>query len=96
MIILGILVSLFELPCTGGVYLAILTIMSKTGFAWGYLLLYNLIFILPLIVITLIIYKGTSPEVISNWTESNKRLMRLTGGLIMLALGIYILWPYIF
>jgi cytochrome c biogenesis protein CcdA len=92
-ILLGILVSLFELPCTGGIYLAILTIMSANKtFGISYLILYNLIFILPLIVLTILMYKGTKPETLQNWNDSEKRWMRLAAGLIMLALGIYILF----
>ncbi len=89
---LGVLVSLFELPCTGGIYLAILSLMAKHGtFAWGYLLLYNLIFVLPLIVITLIIYKGTSPEMLQRWTNSEKKWMRFAAGVVLVLLGLYLL-----
>jgi cytochrome c biogenesis protein CcdA len=91
-IILGILVSLFELPCTGGAYLTILTIMAKEKiFALSYLVVYNLIFILPLIIITLIIYMGIKPEKIQNWTSKERKWMKIASGLVMLALGIYIL-----
>ena len=42
MILLGIVVALFELPCTGGIYLAILTIMSVSKtFGLFYLFIYN-------------------------------------------------------
>lgn len=89
---LGVLVSLFELPCTGGIYLAILSLMAKHGtFAWGYLFLYNLIFILPLVVITLIIYKGTSPEMLQRWTNSEKKWMRFAAGVVLVLLGLYLL-----
>jgi len=89
---LGVLVSLFELPCTGGIYLAILSLMAKHGtFAWGYLLLYNLIFVLPLIVITLIIYKGMSPEMLQRWTNSEKKWMRFAAGAVLVLLGLYLL-----
>ncbi len=92
MILLGILVSLFELPCTGGIYLAILTMMSiSKSFAVSYLLLYNLIFVLPLIIISFIIYKGASPGKIEKWREHEKKWMKLVAGLIMIALGLYIL-----
>jgi cytochrome c biogenesis protein CcdA len=95
-IFLGVIVSLFELPCTGGVYLAILTMMSQSqSFSLFYLLLYNLIFILPLIVITLIIYKGTNPEKLQNWTNQEKKWMRLVTGFLMIALALYLLWPYL-
>jgi cytochrome c biogenesis protein CcdA len=92
-IVLGILVSLFELPCTGGIYLAILATMSiNKTFAIGYLLLYNLIFVLPLIILTLLIYKGTSPERLQKWTNSEKKWMKLSAGLLMVVLGVYILY----
>jgi len=91
-IIMGFLVSLFELPCTGGIYLAILTMMSiNKSFALSYLLLYNLIFILPLIIITLIVYHGTSPEKIDKFRLKERRWMKLAAGLVLIALGLYIL-----
>jgi cytochrome c biogenesis protein CcdA len=91
--LLGFLVSLFELPCTGGVYIAILATMSiNKTFAIGYLLLYNFIFVLPLIAITLFIYKGTKPEVLQKWTSDEKIWMKLSSGLVMLGLGVYLLW----
>lgn len=91
-ILLGFLVSLFELPCTGGIYLAILTLMSASkSFAISYLLLYNFIFILPLIVISVLVYKGTSPELVEKWRLSEKDWMKLVAGIVMLLLGVYIL-----
>ena len=50
----GLLVSTVEVPCTGGIYLAILGMLaSKTSFMQGftYLLVYNVTFVLPLIII---------------------------------------------
>jgi cytochrome c biogenesis protein CcdA len=91
-ITLGVLVSLFELPCTGGIYLAILSLMAKhQTFAWGYLFLYNLIFVLPLIVITLVVYKGMSPERLQRWTNGEKKWMRLAAGVVLVLLGLYLL-----
>lgn len=91
-ILLGFLVSLFELPCTGGIYLAILTMMSQhQSFSILYLLLYNFIFILPLIVITLIMYFGASAETLEKCRMDNRRWMKLAAGIVLLALGIYIL-----
>ncbi|PKM92487.1 MAG: hypothetical protein CVU81_00195 [Euryarchaeota archaeon HGW-Euryarchaeota-1] len=59
-IILGCLVALFELPCTGHVYLGILAKLSGVDIFQGllYLLVYNFIFVLPLIVILLLFFMG--------------------------------------
>jgi len=96
-IILGVLVSLVELPCTGGIYLGILSLMAKHGtFAWGYLFLYNLIFILPLVIITFVVSKGTSPEMLQKWTNSEKKWMRFAAGLILVLLGLYLLKGVLF
>jgi len=92
MILLGIVVSLFELPCTGGIYLGILTMMSiNKTFAISSLLIYNLIFVLPLVILTLMIYKGMSPEVLQKWTQGERKWMKLGAGVVLIALGIYIL-----
>jgi len=90
-IILGIIVSLFELPCTGEIYIGILTIMSiNKSFGLGYLLIYNLIFILPLLILTYLIYRGTSTERLQSWTVSNRKYMKLISGLLLLGLAAYI------
>jgi cytochrome c biogenesis protein CcdA/thiol-disulfide isomerase/thioredoxin len=89
--ILGILVGIFELPCTGGIYLAILGLMSKTlTFSEGlpYLILYNLIFVLPLIAILLIVLFWLSPETVNSWRLENRRTLRLVIGVAMIILGI--------
>jgi len=90
-IILGVIVSLFELPCTGEIYIGILTVMSihKT-FGLGYLLVYNLIFVLPLVILTYLIYRGTSTKKLQTWTVSNRKYMKLISGLLLLGLASYI------
>ena len=92
MILLGIVVAIFELPCTGGIYLGILTVMAiNKTFGIGYLLLYNLIFVLPLIILTFVIYKGTSPETLQKWTQKERKWMKLAAGVVLILLGLYIL-----
>jgi cytochrome c biogenesis protein CcdA len=92
--ILGILVGIFELPCTGGIYLAILSLMSETyTFSQGlpYLVLYNVIFILPLIAILVIVSFGLSPERVDTWRLENRRMLRFTIGIAMIAIGMIML-----
>ena len=98
-VVLGFLVALFELPCTGAWYLSILGLlansMTRTQ-AIPLLLLYNLIFVLPLIVISFIVIQGFPPEKIQGWSEKNKKIFRFIMGLIMLVLGVLMLIPGIF
>jgi len=95
-IVLGIFVAAVELPCTGGPYLAITTLLAKIGFSmkvFWLLVLYNFIFVLPLIVILLMVSFGVSAEAVKAWKDKQKKWMRLFMGLIMIALGIVlILW----
>jgi len=93
MIVLGVFVSLFELPCTGGIYLGILSMMSiNKSFAISYLVLYNLIFVLPLVVLTFLIYRGMSPAVLQRWTLSERKWMKIGSGVVLVLLGIWILF----
>ncbi|MEK6839744.1 MAG: GAP family protein [Nanoarchaeota archaeon] len=95
-IVLGIFVAAVELPCTGGPYLAITTLLAKMGFSWSVfwlLAVYNFIFVLPLIVILFLAYFGVSTKKIHQWKEKEKKWMRLVVGLVLLALGaLLILW----
>ena len=91
---LGIFVVLVELPCTGAPYLAILGLLSKGAYSQAIplLLLYNLVFILPLFVIIGISYFGTSSARLERWRKEHRGLMRLGIGLFLLALGFYMLY----
>lgn len=93
-VLLGIVVVMVELPCTGAPYLAILGLLSKGAFsaAVPLLLLYNLIFILPLFVIIGIAYFGTSSEKLEEWRKEHRGLMRLGIGMLLLSLGFYMLY----
>ena len=86
----GLLVGIFEFPCSGAIYLAVLGLISaKTTFLKGisYLLLYNLMFILPLIIIFLFATNRLVVEKMLNFEEGHQRLMRLIMDVIMLGLG---------
>lgn len=91
---LGVLVGLTEFPCTGGPYLFILGLLHDTAtFSSGlwYLILYNLIFVAPLIVILVI---GSDPTLlgkVQSWKKANNHSFRIWMGVIMLTLGILIL-----
>ena len=89
MIFLGAFVAGVELPCTGGPYLAILVFLSQnfnfTAFLW--LVLYNILFVSPLIVILLMVYFGLKIQNLKRWKQNNRTYMRLATGVILVALG---------
>ena len=90
----GVIITLIELPCTGGPYLFALGCLSKLPKFQMilYLIYYNFIFILPLLVITLLIFGGfASIEKTSKWKKKNYKMLNLITGIIMIALGIWVI-----
>ena len=71
---LGIFVVFVELPCTGAPYLAILGMLSTGQYAQGIplLLLYNLVFILPLFVIIGFVYSGFTSKMLEKWRKEHR------------------------
>ncbi|MEK7089871.1 MAG: cytochrome c biogenesis protein CcdA [Patescibacteria group bacterium] len=91
--LLGVLVGLCEFPCTGGPYLMVLGLLHDQGTylaGVGYLLLYNLIFILPLVLILFIASDNALLEKVQSWKKSETKHMRLWSGVAMVILGILI------
>ncbi len=89
MIFLGAFVAGVELPCTGGPYLAILLVLSQNfNFAaFLMLILYNIIFVIPLIIILLMVYHGFKIQSIKRWKQNYRTYMRLATGIILIFLG---------
>lgn len=91
----GSVITLVELPCTGAPYLAILAKMSQGGanFVSGLplLLLYNLVFVIPLIAIIGMVYYGFAIKRLDSWKQEHRGLMRLGIGLALSAVGIWII-----
>ena len=90
----GLLVGMFELPCTGGIYLAILSLLSnRVTLIEGipYLLVYNLFFVLPLIIILAIFAWGVPVERLDQLRTGSRRTVRVIMGVVMIALGIILL-----
>ena len=89
--VLGVFVAGVELPCTGGPYLAILTVLSQQGInltAYGMMALYNLVFVMPLILIVTFAYLGSyKVSEMKEWKHMNKAKMRMMAGLLMIFLG---------
>jgi len=90
---LGALVGLCEFPCTGGPYLMVLGLLHDRGTyltGVGYLIFYNLVFILPLVVILFIASDSALIEKVRVWKKSETKHMRVYSGIAMVILGLAI------
>ncbi len=91
---LAIMVQIVELLCTSGfpaLYTRILTLRRLDGAGYyGYLLLYNLMYMLDDIVVLAI---GVTTLSQRRLQEREGRFLKLVAGLVMLGLGIYLLVP---
>lgn len=91
---LGAFVAAVELPCTGGPYLAITTVLAERGIdmlAILLLLLYNLIFVAPLVIILLLVLGGKNLTHVKAWKDKYRPHMRLATGLVLIGLGWFLL-----
>lgn len=96
--LIGFVVCLFELPCTGGPYfftLGLLANQMSLVDVLPILAFYNLLFILPLILVAIVMYYGWSTvNKLEEFKEQNIRNFHLIAGVIMLVLGAALLMKW--
>ena len=91
--IVGLFVTLFLLPCTMMPLFVAINKLSFLGYSFfesiPWIVYYNILFILPMIILTMLVYLGFSRvEDISGWKDRNIKKLHLAAGIIMLLLGI--------
>ncbi|MFZ3383362.1 MAG: cytochrome c biogenesis protein CcdA [Candidatus Methanoperedens sp.] len=90
----GVLVGLCTVPCSGGIYLAVIGLLSiQSTLAQGilYLLLYNLMLIVPLVAVLLASANRAVVDKMIAWQSRNKMRIKLLMGSFMVAMGFVIL-----
>ncbi|MFA5155124.1 MAG: cytochrome c biogenesis CcdA family protein [Patescibacteria group bacterium] len=89
--LIGFVVSLFLLPCTSGPYIVILGMLghgeTMMRAVW-LLLLYNFIFVLPMIIISIGMYFGMNVEKAEETRSKNLKVLHLIAGVIMIIMGV--------
>lgn len=91
--LLGSLVALFEFPCTGGPYLFVLTLLHDYANFWKgfwYLIIYNLIFVLPLILILAFATNRVMIEKIDRLRRLETKKARVILLLVLIVFGLII------
>ncbi len=92
--IVGFLVGLCTFPCSGGMYVAVVGLLAvKATYIQGltYLVIYNIFFVTPLIIMLLLASNEKTTEKLSIWERSESKIVKLISGIVMIALGLIIL-----
>lgn len=92
--VLGFLVGLCTFPCSGGIYVAIIGLLAAQTTYWQgvkYILLYNLMFVVPLIIILLLASNKYAVDKLTKWEQSESKAMKILSAATMIALGLIIL-----
>lgn len=94
-VVLGILVTLLETPCSLPIYVGTAAILSQSGMAFplvvGYFLYYNFLFVLPLLVVLMIMWRGRKLVEMKEWEHKAKRWMHLGLAVVLLSMSIWLL-----
>lgn len=95
-LILGVLVGICEFPCSGGIYLATVGLLSAQATFWQgvlYLLIYNLMFVMPLMVLFIFASWQRMFKFLQKLHQSTFTWLKLLMALAMIASGILlIIW----
>lgn len=87
----GVLVGLCTVPCTGGIYLGVLGLIASQGAVAGglwLLLLYNLMFILPLVLVLTLVTSRPTYRAVARWHLRTRNLVKIGLGVFMISLGL--------
>ncbi len=87
-------VSIVSFSCTGQTYLPtivyIYSIPALKAKAALYLILYNVMFVLPLIVIVYVVYRGATSQKVTEWFTNHLATIKLWTGIVFFALCGYL------
>jgi hypothetical protein len=95
----GVLVTILEGICTGQTYIPTLVAVIKGGHeigqshvsrvAWIYLLVYNTMFVVPLIIAFVLSYAGVKADKFLKWSRTNVIISKVLMGFLFIILSIW-------
>ncbi|MFC1654066.1 cytochrome c biogenesis CcdA family protein [Patescibacteria group bacterium] len=95
-ITLGFLVTVLETPCSLPLYVGTATVLSNSGLAWPivvlYFLYYNFLFVLPLLVVLFVVWRGKKIVEIKEWEHKAEKWMKLSLGSLLLLMSAWLLF----
>ncbi|MBF0411000.1 MAG: hypothetical protein HQM10_26890 [Candidatus Riflebacteria bacterium] len=90
----GVIVTFLEAACTGQVYIPTMALLAKNSFAgkWlFFLVLYNVMFIIPLIVVFMAVYSGIDKFRLIEWSRKDVVAGKIAMGFLFLFLDVLFL-----
>lgn len=90
----GVLIGLCTVPCSGALYLAVLSLLAAQPSAlvgFGYLVLYNTMFVLPLLGVLLLASARPALNRLAHWNLHHREWVRLGLGTAVVLMGFVIL-----
>lgn len=93
-VVMGFLVTLLEAVCTGQMYLPTIILMTRqeglrlTG--WLYLLFYNFLFVLPLLIVMILAYFGMTWDRLARLSRKRLTLIKVLFGLALFGLAAFL------
>lgn len=92
----GLLISLLELACTGQIYLPVIISMSSVpemrAQALLYLVLYNLMFIVPLVVVFILAFYGTSSKQFTDFLRKRAGAVKIGMAIVFILLAAWLIF----
>jgi len=94
---LGFISGYILIPCSHKPYLTSMqSVFLKGGWqSFGLVILYNLIFILPILLLMVVFFVSAKNKKLDNWEEKNFNLINFIMGLILIFVGIYLVQNWI-
>jgi cytochrome c biogenesis protein CcdA len=90
-ILVGGLTAVISAPCTLPVYAGTAMVLARSGMVsvkiLGYFVYYNLLFVLPLLTVLILVYKGREVVDMKEFGHRSEKFLRVVGGVLLLLLG---------
>lgn len=95
-VLLGFLVTVLETPCSLPLYVGTATVLANSGLPWPvvvlYFLYYNFLFVLPLLIVLFLVWRGKKIVELKEWEHKAERWMKLSLGTLLLAMSVWLLF----
>ncbi len=92
---MGFVVGLCTFPCSGGVYVSIVTLLAAKATAlWGVAMLsfYNLMYVVPLVAILAAAGNRVTAKAWAQWERTHSTAIHIVYGFALIGLGIFVLF----